>query len=129
MESIRQSVRGYLDDNVGWRAEDRDLVWGYRFVIAKMALLAGQQMLFKELVSLIQETLNETASDLLKFLTPTLIAARILGISPDEIQMEAPPANPDDAAPAVEDRASPAGCDEAAAPLCSDSSPETHPGC
>lgn len=77
VHQVRDAVRKYLTDNAGWRAEDRDLVWSHRYVIAKLALLAGQKMHFADLDSQVRAALAEATADQIRKLTPELIAERM----------------------------------------------------
>ena len=77
LTDIRDAARKYMDDNIGWRAEDRDLVWSYRYVAAKLSLLHGQTMTFGELTQTVATVLSETSSPLVRQLTPELIAKKL----------------------------------------------------
>jgi hypothetical protein len=77
LHQVRESVRKYFADNVGWRAEDRDLVWSQRFVVARLALLHGQEMMFGDLETQVASALAETPAPSVRGLTPELIAEKI----------------------------------------------------
>lgn len=77
MVAVREAVTQYISDNVGWRAEDRDLVWSHRYVTAKLSLLYGKTMPFSELVDQIRAALSETTAPQVQLLTPELIAEKI----------------------------------------------------
>jgi hypothetical protein len=98
LQATRDAVAKYLNDNVGWRAEFRDLVWSHRYVIAKLALLANKTMCFSDLVSQVSAALAETTSDLIRRLTPELIAEKMC----DALPAPAPVPEP---VPAAEDAA------------------------
>lgn len=77
LKSVREAARQYMLDNVGWRAEDRDLVWSFRLVSVKLALLERKVLSFGELTQKVQDVLLEAPSDLIKRLTAALIAEKI----------------------------------------------------
>jgi len=72
--SLREAVNKYLQSNLIWRAEDRDLVWSVRFVGSKLSLLANKSMTFGELTAEVAQTLASATSTNVNLLTPELIA-------------------------------------------------------
>ncbi len=101
---LRDAVRKYLSDNAGWRAEDRDLVWSHRYVVAKLAMLAGKTMYFSDLEAQVRDALVEAIADQIRKLTPELIAAKMCDALPspvlEPVAIESLPAT--DPAPAAE---------------------------
>jgi len=79
LAAVRDAARQYVTDNNmgGYRAEDRDFVWSYRYIAAKLSLMHQKEMTFGELTQAVQTTLNETSSPITKELTASLIAEKI----------------------------------------------------
>ncbi|HEY3780151.1 MAG TPA: hypothetical protein VGL56_03630 [Fimbriimonadaceae bacterium] len=79
LAAVRDAARQYVTDNMmgGYRAEDRDFVWSYRYIAAKLSLMHGQEFTFGQLTQAVQQTLSETSSPLTKELTASLIAEKI----------------------------------------------------
>jgi len=84
LQPVRDAVRKYLTDNAGWRAEDRDLVWSHRYVVARLALLAGETMSFADLCTQVEAALAEASAPIIKRLTPSLIAEKIADALPGQ---------------------------------------------
>lgn len=78
MKGVREAAHQYMVDNAGWRAEDRDLVWGQRYVIAHLSVMGGKQMTFGEVTAAVRAALDATSSEQLKFLTAELMASKLI---------------------------------------------------
>jgi hypothetical protein len=97
MQDARAAVQQYLTDNIGYQAEDRDLVWSWRYLVAKLSLMGGQKLPFADLVAAVSTTISETNSEKVKFLTAELIAKKMCTAVPGEFVAapvaETPPAS------------------------------------